>query len=186
MVFRGPGGGGARRGLVRGDTVSPRRCARGRRVFPLRAPGPRGRASVFLLRADSVPAASSRGSRSGSRCPGGARDPSAVTRPPPVARVAPAAGQRGLSVARPRHRLGRGLRFVARGVSYSLCGDCRRAVNLSQPHRCSSSRHSGSPGGVSSPQLPLPVCFTPNRVTPPNEEIPAVSHSGSQIGRAHV
>ena len=32
------------------------------------APGPRGRASVFLLPADSVPAASSRGSRSGGRC----------------------------------------------------------------------------------------------------------------------
>ena len=61
----------------------------------------RGRASVFLLRADSVPAASSRGWRSGSRCPGGARDPGAVTLPPPVARVAPTAGRRGLSVARP-------------------------------------------------------------------------------------
>ena len=70
-MFRGPGGGRNRRRFVRSDTVSPAGlCAR-----PSGLPASRSgaRSSVFLLRADSVPAAPSRVWRSGSRCAGGSR-----------------------------------------------------------------------------------------------------------------
>ena len=67
-MFRGPGGEGPGAASCTVTLYPPQGCARGPRVFLLQAPGPRGRASVFLLPADSVPAASSRGSRSGGRC----------------------------------------------------------------------------------------------------------------------